>query len=110
MADLYQNAEVFLNASTFEGFGFTAFEAIRFSCPSVMYHSNVLKKVIKDHPYLLDNLDIYKWADFIARELKLDFPNKIDSSLIGHFTWENSAEKIINLYSDLLTHREVMLD
>jgi glycosyltransferase involved in cell wall biosynthesis len=110
LANLYQNADLFLNASTFEGFGFTAFEAIRFSCPSIMYSSNVLKKVIEYHPYLLNNLDVQTWTDLIARELSLEFPNKIDPSLIENFTWQNSVEKTINLYSELLNHREVLVD
>jgi glycosyltransferase involved in cell wall biosynthesis len=107
LTTLYQNADLYLNASTFEGFGFTAFEAIKFSCPSIMYHSNVLKKVFVDHPYLLNNLDIQQWTDLIARELTLQFPQKIDPSMIEHFTWEKSVEKTINLYSQLLTSREV---
>jgi glycosyltransferase involved in cell wall biosynthesis len=109
LTTLYQNADLYLNASTFEGFGFTAFEAIRFSSPSIMYHSNVLKKVFVDHPYLLNNLDIQQWTDLIARELTLQFPQKIDSSLIEHFTWEKSVEQTISLYSQLLTASEVPL-
>jgi glycosyltransferase involved in cell wall biosynthesis len=110
LANLYQNADLFLNASTFEGFGFTAFEAIKFSCPSIMYSSNVLKNVIAEHPYLLNNLDIQTWADLIARELRLEFPHKIDPSLIANFTWQNNVEKTINHYSQLLTPREVSID
>jgi glycosyltransferase involved in cell wall biosynthesis len=110
LTTLYQNADLYLNASTFEGFGFTAFEAIRFSCPSIMYHSNVLKKVIVDHPYLLNNLDIHQWTDLIAKELAQEFPRKIEPSLIEHFTWEKSVEKTIRLYSNLLTPREVSVD
>jgi hypothetical protein len=70
----------------------------------------VLKKVIGYHPYLLNNLDIQTWTDLIARELHFEFPNKIDPSLIENITWQNSVKKTIDLYSQLLTSREVLVD
>ena len=105
----YQNADFFVNASIYEGFGFTPFEAIRFSCPSFIYNNNVIRKVFKEHPYLLKTLDINEWADFIAKELKLNFQNKISQSLIKHFTWENTAQETFGLYSQLMMHREILV-
>jgi glycosyltransferase involved in cell wall biosynthesis len=110
LVSYYQNADIFVNASTYEGFGFTPFEAIGLSCPSFLYNNNVLKKVFKAHQYLLNTLDVHEWADLIAEQLKLGFPNKIERSQIELFTWENNAKKTIELYSKLLMQRAASFD
>lgn len=110
LADYYQNADFFVNASTYEGFGFTPFEAIRFSCPSFIYNNNVIKKVFKDHLYLLNSLEVTEWADLIAEQLKLEFPNKIAQARVANLTWESSIKNTISLYSQLIMRREDSLD
>jgi len=106
LIQLYKQADCFLNASEYEGFGFTPIEAIRFGCPAFIYENNVASELFPDYPYLLKEMNVKYWAEFIYSEMLEGFSKfKPCENIIG-LTWDLSAEKIINYYEKLLFSEE----
>ena len=106
LIQLYKQADCFLNASEYEGFGFTPIEAIRFGCPAFIYENNVTSELFPDYPYLLKEMNVKYWAKFIYSEMLEDFSKFKRCENILDLTWDLSAEKIINCYEKLLFSEE----
>ncbi|MFQ5583367.1 MAG: glycosyltransferase, partial [Calditrichia bacterium] len=102
----YKNAELFLNASIFEGFGFTPFEAINFGLPSFLFKNSVVAEIIGEHPYVFADFNIRKWAGRIMQEMENGYKNKIPSSLLAHLTWRRSAEQFLEIFNSMFFSRE----
>jgi glycosyltransferase involved in cell wall biosynthesis len=106
LISLYRKAQFFLNASEFEGFGFTTFEAILQSCPSFVYKKAVPDNIISNKKYIMDNLNLDKWAKSIIKEKQVNFTNQISPSSIRELTWEKSAGRIIEIYNATMNIKE----
>jgi len=98
----YRQADFFLNASEYEGFGFTSFESIYQSCPSFIYQTEVTKSIFGNHKYLIENYAIDEWSEKIINELQNGFAEKISKQQLAHLTWEMNAEKTITWYNTML--------
>jgi len=99
----YQNADFFINASSYEGFGFSPLEAINNQLPTFLFRNQVVKELLDDHPYAFTDWDVDDWAKYIYEEMQNNFANKITSEKIKPFTWNNTAAKFIELYEQIIS-------
>lgn len=107
LINLYRRAQFFVNASEYEGFGFTTFEAIHQSCPAFIYEKAVPDKIISNKKYIMDNLILAEWAKSIMNEKLVNFKNQISPESIQELTWENSAKIIIKKYNSALNLKDM---
>lgn len=94
LRQLYQQCDLFVNASSYEGFGFTPFEAIRSGCPAFLYGNAAVHEFLGHHPYIFDHFDISRWAEAIWLASREGFPERIATARIEHLTWKAHAEAI----------------
>jgi glycosyltransferase involved in cell wall biosynthesis len=97
---LYKKADFFINASGYEGFGFTPFEALNHDCPVFLYRNPVIAEIFNNHPYVLDNLEAIRWADKIHTEYKSGFKNKSVSDLLKNLTWARCTAEFNKLIQE----------
>ena len=102
LINLYREAQFFVNASEFEGFGFTSFEAVLQGCPAFIYTKAIPDNLISNTKYILPNLSLEKWATAIINERHLYFVNRSSAESIKDFTWQKSAKRIVKLYNENL--------
>ena len=102
LKDLYQNAGLFINASVYEGFGFTPLEAISMDCPAFVFPNTVCKELFGNHPCLIDSKNPAFWAEKIYSEMHNNFSNKIRYDSLGDLSWEKCALNFNNLLYSLL--------
>jgi glycosyltransferase involved in cell wall biosynthesis len=108
LVQCYQNADFFINASSYEGFGFTPLEAINYQLPTFLFRNQVVKELLGDHPYAFTGWDVDDWAKYIYEEMQKDFANRITSEKIKPFTWNNTATKFIELYEQMISGSEII--
>ena len=101
LKDLYQRADLFLNASVYEGFGFTPLEAISQNCPAFLFSNNVCKELFRDHPYLIDSINPHIWAEKIYFEMRNNYPGKISYDSLSGLSWQKCAFNFISLFNSL---------
>ena len=106
LIDCYRRCDCFINASAYEGFGFTPLEAINFECAAFLYQNNAIAELLGDHPYILDHLDETRWGDFIQTELAGGFSGKISRTEIQHLTWQNTTEAVLKMLNQLIPAKE----
>lgn len=103
----YRNSDFFINASSYEGFGFSPFEAINYNLPTFLFKNQVVSELFNHHPYIFTNLDVEIWAEYISAEFQNNFENKISSELINNITWRNAATQLIELFNQLISVEEM---
>ena len=99
---LYAEAEVFLYPSLREGFGLPILEAMAFGTPVVTSNISSMPEVAGEAAFLVNPFSV----EAIALGMEKAYENqslrqkKIDLgySRLGMFTWQNTAEQMINLY------------
>lgn len=98
---LYQNADIFLFPSVYEGFGIPPLEAMHHGCPVVCSNAASLPEVVGDAAELVDPLDIESIAAGIWRVLS---DQAYAQSLVKRgycqakkFTWEASANRLTEI-------------
>jgi glycosyltransferase involved in cell wall biosynthesis len=95
---LLKHAKAFLFLSIYEGFGIPPLEALKLGTPCLLSDIPVFHELFEDNalyvPY--DNLNI------IAEGMNtiLNHPPKIDPELFEKFSWDKSAEKLIQFMKD----------
>ncbi|MFT5874315.1 MAG: glycosyltransferase involved in cell wall biosynthesis [Clostridium sp.] len=102
---IYNMASIFIFPSIYEGFGIPVIEAMASSVPVITSTTSSLPEVAGDAAILVNPKDI----DSMAKAMKQVLEDKdIRQSMIekGHtqakkFNWENSAEKLLSIYTDL---------
>jgi glycosyltransferase involved in cell wall biosynthesis len=105
----YRFCDFFINASGYEGFGFTPFEALSHDCPVFLYKNNTVAEFLGDHPHILGDLNVEHWANCINRELGDSFNRKISPQVIKHLTWRNTASVTQQMLDQLILNREMRL-
>jgi glycosyltransferase involved in cell wall biosynthesis len=105
----YRYCDFFINASGYEGFGFTPFEALNHQCPVFLLKNNTVAEFLGDHPCILDNLDETRWAECIYREMGDSFNRKISPEAIKHLTWRNTASATLQMLDQFILNREMRL-
>ncbi len=104
----YQNSQIFVNASSYEGFGFTPLEAINYDLPTFLFNNQVVHELFGGHPYIFKNWDVDQWASRIRNELDNNFVNKITKDKIQHLTWNETASRLIELFHQLIFSEETL--
>lgn len=107
LCSLYQQAACFLNASEYEGFGFTPFEALRFGCPAVLYSNGVISELLPNYPGLVSGFQIEEWVAAVGRQLQRQRSHLLAYPVIESLTWEETARQMIQIYSELMPIGEV---
>lgn len=102
---LYQNADVFLFPSVYEGFGIPPLEAMHHGCPVVCSNAASLPEVVGDAAELVNPLEIESIADGIWHVLS-DRLYAQDLVEKGHtqakkFTWEASANQLVKICREI---------
>ncbi len=103
---LYAGAEACLNASVYEGFGFTPFEALQKNRPVFLYANNVVKELLPNYDYKFSHFRRDEWAKRIAREYINNYPGFTVPRVIGQLTWERCARETIRYYESILFQEE----
>jgi glycosyltransferase involved in cell wall biosynthesis len=105
----YRHCDFFINASGYEGFGFTPFEAVNHQCPVFLFKNNTVAEFLGDHPYIFENFDESRWAECIYREMSDSFNRRISPETIKHLTWRNTAGTIVQMLDQFILKRELRL-
>jgi glycosyltransferase involved in cell wall biosynthesis len=109
LISFYRISDFFINAASYEGFGFSPFEAINYDLPAFLFRNQVVGELFNHHPYVLTNLDVESWGKYINFELQNNFENKISPELINNLTWQNTAVQFRELFSKLITVEEMAI-
>ncbi len=107
LATLYNNAELFIYASLYEGFGIPPLEAMASGCPVILSDIPVFKEIFGDAAYYVNPND----EESIARGMKKVLENPgLKKTLIERgyektkeYSWEKSARKLGALINQLQT-------
>jgi glycosyltransferase involved in cell wall biosynthesis len=103
----YKNSDFFINASSYEGFGFSPFEAVNYNLPGFLLKNQVIAELLNHHSYIFTDLDEKIWAEHIHNEFQNNFANKILPESINHLTWKNAAEQSFELFHQLISEEEM---
>lgn len=106
LVECYRHCDFFINASAYEGFGFTPFEAISSGCPVFLFKNNTVAEIFGDHPYVIDNYDVESWKTIIDLAIRSGFAEKISARQISHLTWQRAAETVMPLIHHTISTRE----
>jgi len=95
--DAYRQADLFVCFSEHEGFGMPIFEAMRVGLPVMCLGRTALRELMKDHPFMLDDLDLARaiaatrlLADRATRAEVLE----IQSSILKSYTSQVVVEQL----------------
>lgn len=105
----YRHCDFFLNASEYEGFGFTPFEALSHGCPAFLYKNNAVAEFLGDHPYIFEHLEVELWAERIGQEMAASFRGKIAPETIRNLSWQNTARETRQLLEQVISTGEPRL-
>ncbi len=103
---LYRSALALVLPSTYEGFGFTALEAMGRGCPVLASDIPALREVSGSGAMLLPVSDESAWAAAILRvvedeELRSDL-RKRGAAAVSRYSWERTARGVLDVFSTLL--------
>lgn len=106
LVDLYQNANILVYPSLYEGFGLPPLEAMSFGCPVVCSNAGSIPEVVNDAALLFNPLDSEELTGKIEDVV---YSQTISSELIkkGYlrnqmFTWVLTAKNTINHYKSII--------
>ena len=102
---LYRGASVLLLPSRYEGFGFTALEAMARDCPVVASDIPALREVSGDGAWLLPPDDESAWADAMRRLTSdrglRDAMRHRGEATVRRYSWERTARHVCELFRQL---------
>ncbi len=106
LTQLYNQADIFVYTSLFEGFGFPPLEAMSCGLPVICSDSSSIGEVVGEAGILVDPGDIDGFADNIIKVLSDDKLMKrlsIDSlKRAEKFSWERTAGKTLEVYKSII--------
>jgi glycosyltransferase involved in cell wall biosynthesis len=99
---LYRGASMLLLPSRYEGFGFTALEAMARGCPVLASDIPALREVADDGAWLLPPDDENAWAAAIRRvtvdrRLREELQRR-GEALVRRYSWEQTARGVCRLF------------
>jgi glycosyltransferase involved in cell wall biosynthesis len=104
LIQLYNQSDIFVYTSLFEGFGFPPLEAMGCGLPVICSDSSSIKEVVGDAGILIQPGDAKCFSENI---LKVCGDNKIKGDLSQKslkrskdFTWQKTAEKTLSVYRE----------
>ncbi|GAP96407.1 glycosyltransferase family 4 protein [Leptolyngbya sp. NIES-2104] len=106
VAEFYQNADVFVYPSHYEGFGMPVLEAMTLGAPVVTSNTSSLPEVAGDAAVLIDPNNVEQLSEEILRVIR---DRQFRDSLIQKgkeqaklFSWEKTAKETLNAYRSML--------
>ncbi len=105
---LYQESDLLVHPSRYEGFGLQVAEAMACGTPVICSNAGSIPEVAGDATVLLDPDDVAGFAAAIARVLSTpsETGELVDRGLsrVAQFTWERAAAGMSEIYSELGPH------
>jgi glycosyltransferase involved in cell wall biosynthesis len=102
LVQIYNQAELFVYPSLFEGFGLPPLEAMSCGLPVVAFDHSSLKEVIGDAGILIppgEDTEMEKQVLYVLKNRKIqNILKKKSISRSKRFTWTETAEKTLNIY------------
>jgi glycosyltransferase involved in cell wall biosynthesis len=102
---LYEEADVFVYPSLYEGFGLPVLEAMACGCPIIASNITALPEVVGDAGLLVDPYDVEALAKAMLTVLNDDdLKREMSKKSIAQarrFSWENTCSAYISLFDDL---------
>ena len=106
MAQLYNDAEMCIVPSFYEGFGFPVLEAMVYDCPVILSNSSCLPEVAKEAGLYFDPYDAEELSDKISLllddEALREKQKRLCAQRLDFFSWEKCAENHLKLYKSLI--------
>ncbi|MDY0028102.1 MAG: glycosyltransferase family 1 protein [Candidatus Humimicrobiaceae bacterium] len=106
LVQLYNQAELFVYPSLFEGFGLPPLEAMSCGIPVIALDTSSLKEVIGDGGILVEAGNEQALENEILNVIKNNTLKEMlkEKSLVqaGKFSWEDTAQKTIELYNKII--------
>ena len=105
LAALYQAADLYVDPSLYEGFGFQVVEAMASGVPIIASNVTSLPEIIGDAGILVNPRDVEGWADAISRlltdrELKESMRQRsLERAKL--FSWDRLAQETLIIYNKL---------
>lgn len=108
---LYNNADIFVYPSLYEGFGLPIIEAMACGTPVITSNVSSLPEVAGDAAILIDPLNVEELANAIDRvlsdkNLREDLINK-GFKRISEFSWEKAAQKTLSVFEEVYRETRV---
>ena len=104
LVQLYNQADIFVYTSLFEGFGFPPLEAMSCGIPVICSDSSSIKEVVGNAGILVEPGDTGGFADNIIKVVNDDgLRNKLSENSLeraGKFSWEKTARKTLEVYKE----------
>jgi glycosyltransferase involved in cell wall biosynthesis len=99
---LYRGAAMLVLPSRYEGFGFTALEAMARGCPVLESDIPALREVSGDGAWLLPVDDGDAWTDAMRRlladeGLRLDLRRRGEAT-VSRYSWDDTARRLCRLF------------
>ena len=102
LVQLYNQADIFVYTSLFEGFGFPPLEAMSCGIPVICSDSSSIGEVVGDAGILVEPGDIGGFADIIIKTVNDDsLRKKLSNNSLkraGKFSWEQTARQTLEAY------------
>jgi glycosyltransferase involved in cell wall biosynthesis len=112
LCEIYNAADLLLAPSLYEGFGITILEAMACGTPVITGEVSAMPEVVGDAGVLVDPKDAKAIANAVNRLQKdsLYYQQLSKKSLerVKLFTWEQTAEKVAEVYEKLLFEKEIL--
>ncbi|GAG74468.1 unnamed protein product, partial [marine sediment metagenome] len=106
LVQIYNQAEIFVYPSLFEGFGLPPVEAMSCGLPVIASDSSSLKEAVGDAGILVppeDYREISKQISYILKNEKIKKKLKEKSlKQAQKFSWEKTARKTLNIYNEII--------
>ncbi|MBA7706615.1 D-inositol-3-phosphate glycosyltransferase [subsurface metagenome] len=106
LVQIYNQAEIFVYPSLFEGFGLPPLEAMSCGLPVIASDSSSLKEVVGNAGILIppdDFKEISKQISYILKNEKIKKKLKEKSlKQAQKFSWEKTARKTLNIYNEII--------
>lgn len=107
---VYSGAEIFLFPSLYEGFGLPILEAMACGTPVVTSNRSSLPEIAGTAAKIINPLDVAELVDAIihlleSSEMLLNM-QKNGLQQAQHFSWEITAQHLLNIYQDVSHHAQ----
>jgi glycosyltransferase involved in cell wall biosynthesis len=99
LISLYQIADFFLLASSYEIYGMVILEAMYFGCPVISTKTAGAEDIIEPgkNGFIINELDTAKWADVIINNFRCLNRAQIKSTIVDNLVWDIIAKRYINI-------------
>lgn len=103
---LYKNSNVFIYPSFYEGFGLPPLEAMSYGIPCIVSNTTCIPEVVGNAAVLVNPYNIEEIKNEIINIANIDSEykniiSKKSMEQIKKYSWEKSANQVINLYDNL---------